>query len=324
MKRTIALLVGVVLPGGLILAQERSEERQSAAFALGVLRRDGMVLPFASYDGRNWQARWPADIRFHELPITLESIDREWWGRAEPPASMTLWADGKPRTEVKLVAPAMLSLTCGRRLGLSTNYVPAEVPPPPTEQPFPKDGLVVSGTQPIGAVETVPAGAPERKMVEQAISREFDKREDLASSQFTSWRHPVKKQDRRKIPIQVEALYRAPMDDEGWTAYYVEAVRKYEPQPEDDGCGLVTSAGGWLRIGPEGKQEAELYSQITYCDRYGQTYMLPLGLVKVRSGTYWVYQVAGYEREAYLIARPTRRTVERVLSYPAVVCPFSF
>ena len=116
MKRTIALLVGVVLLGGLIVAQERSEERQSAAFALGVLRRDGMVLPFASYDGRNWQARWPADIRFHELPITLESIDREWWGRAEPPASMTLWADGKPRTEVKLVAPAMLSLTCGRRL----------------------------------------------------------------------------------------------------------------------------------------------------------------------------------------------------------------
>ncbi len=327
MKRTIALLVGVALLGVSLPAQERDavqEDKDRGAFVIGVLRRDGMILPFASYDGRNWQARWPADTRYMELPITLESIDREWWGRAAPPQSMTLWADGKARGELKLTAPVMLRLACGPRLGLSTDYHPAEMPPPPTEQPFPKDGLVVSGSQTIAAIENVPADAPERKMVPQAIAEEFDKREDVASSQFTSWRHPMKKQERRQIPIEVEALYRAPMDDEGWTAYYVEAVRKYKPGPKDEGCGLVTSASGWLRTGPNDKQDAELTAQLTYCDRYGATYMLPLGLVQVRSGTHWVYQIAGYEREAYLIAKPTRRTVERVLSYPAVVCPFSF
>jgi hypothetical protein len=324
MNRTIALLVGVLLLIVPIAGQERSDEGSAAPFVLGVLRRDGVVLPFAVYGGRNWQASWPADTRYQELPITLESIDRDWWGRAAPPQSMTLWADGKPRGELKLLAPTTLRLSCGTRMGLSTNYQSAEMPPPPIEQPFPKDGLVVSGAQSIGMVETVGAGSPERKMVELAIAAEFDKREDLASGQFTDWRHPVKKQERRKIPIEVEALYRAPMDDEGWTAYYVEAVRKYQAGPDDQGCGLVTSASGWLRTGPAGKQDADLSAQITYCDRYGATYMLPLGLVKVSSGTYWVYQVAGYEREAYLIARPTRRTIERLLSYPAVVCPFWF
>jgi len=54
------------------------------------------------------------------------------------------------------------------------------------------------------------------------------------------------------------------------------------------------------------------------------TFMLPLGLFKVSSGTYWVYQVAGYERESYLISKPTPRANERILAYPAVVCPFPF
>jgi hypothetical protein len=326
MKRAILLLIGIA---GLIVplpAQERGGEdakrADSGAFTLGVLRRDGMVLPFAAYDGRQWQAPWPADPRYAELPISLDSIDRDWWGRAGPPQSMTLWTDGKPRGELKLLAPVMLRLPCGVRLGLSTNYHPAQVPPPPTEQPFPKDGLVISGAQAIGTVETMPAQSPEREALQKSMAEEFDKEENLAANQFTSWRHPVKRQDRRQIPIEIEALYRAPMDDAGWTAYYVEAVRRYDPRPEDEGCGLLTLARGWLRTGPKGQGDAELSAQITYCDRYGMTYMLPLGLVKVRSGTYWIYQVAGYEREAYMIAKPTRRSNERILSYPAVLCPF--
>lgn len=328
MKRRMALLVGVALLIVPLLAQERGGEAarsdNSDAFVLGVLRRDGLILPFAAYNGREWQAPWPADTRYAELPITLESIDRDWWGRAAPPESMTLWAEGKPRGALKLLAPVMLPLRCGTRLALSTNYHPAELPPPPTEQPFPKDGLVVSGDQTVGAVETLPVDSPEREAVTKAVAEEFDKEENFAAGQFTNWRHPFSRQERRKVPIDVEALYRAPMDDAGWTAYYVEAVRKYKPGPEDEGCGLVASARGWLRTGPKGRQEAELSAQITYCDRFGMTYMLPLGLVKVRSGTYWVYQIAGYEREAYLIAKPTRRSNERILSYPAVVCPFLF
>jgi hypothetical protein len=323
--RAALLLLGVAAIVGPIFAQAGGGAQVvhgEGPFVLGVLRRDGVVLPFASYDGRRWQAPWPADPRTAELPISLDSIDRDWWGRAGPPQSLTLWAGGKPRGELTLVAPAMLRLPCGQRLGIRTNYHAAEVPPPPTTQPFPKDGLVISGRQTIDVIETIPDDSPVRQMVASAILEEFDKEENDAASGFTNWRHPVRRQDRRKIPIQVEALYRAPIADQGWTAYFVEAVRRYEPGPEDEGCGLLTTVRGWLRDGPKGERDSELTAQITYCDRYGVTFMLPLGLVRTTTGNYWVYQSAGYEREAYLISKPTRRSNERVLSYPAVVCPF--
>jgi hypothetical protein len=323
MKRAALLLLAVIALVVPVLAQGQGGDAETTApFVLGVLRRDGVVLPFAAYDGRRWRAPWPADTRFAELPISLESIDPDWWGRAAPPQSMALWSGGQARGDLKLVAPAMIRLPCGLRLGISTNYHPAEVPPPPMEQPYPKDGLVISTGQAIAPIETVAEGSPARQMVALEIVEEFDRQEQRAAAEFMRWEHPVRRQDRRKIPIEVEALYRAPMDDAGWTAYYVEAVRRYPPGPDDEGCGLLTSVRGWLRDGPKGERDAELSAQISYCDRYGVTFMLPLGLLKVRSGTYWVYQVAGYEREAYLIAKPTRRSVERALSYPAVVCPF--
>jgi hypothetical protein len=320
MRRAALLLIAVtvVVP---LLAQG-GDDTSDGAFVLGVLRRDGVVLPFAAHDGRRWRAPWPADMRSVELPISLESIDPDWWGRAAPPQSMTLWAGGKPRGDLKLVAPVMIRLQCGTRLGISTNYYPAELPPPPSEQPYPKDGLVISGGQAIDQIDTVSGDSPARQMVALEIAEEFDREENRAASQFMRWEHPVRRQDRRKIPIDIETLHRAPMEDAGWTAYYVEAVRRYEPGPQDEGCGLLTSVRGWLRDGPKGERESELSAQITYCDRYGLTFMLPLGLLKMRSGTYWVYQVAGYEREAYLIARPRRNSIERTLSYPAVVCPF--
>jgi hypothetical protein len=323
MRPVVVLLAGVVTIAGPVLAQGPGDNTSSTGpFVLGVLRRDGAVLPFAAYDGRRWQAPWPADPRSAELPISLESVDPDWWGRAGPPQSFTLWAGGKPRGELKLVAPVMIPLQCGTRLGVSTNYHPAEVPPPPTEQPYPKDGLVISSNQPIAEIETIPENAPVRQTIAAAIAREFDNEETRAANAFMQWSHPVRRQDRQKMPIEVEALYRAPMDQEGWSVYYVEAVRRYQPGPEDEGCGLVTSARGWVREGPKGERDPELSAQITYCDRYGMTYMLPLGLLKVRSGTYWVYQAAGYEREAYLIAKPGRRSTERTLSYPVVICPF--
>lgn len=290
-------------------------------FTLGVLRRDGIVVPFAAYDGRRWQGPWPVELDYRELPISFDSIDREWWGRATPPRSMTLWADGKPRGVLDLLAPVFLRVPCTRRMGVSTNYHPATAPPAPTVQPFPKDGLVVSGTQAVGVIETVPANAPERLTIAQTVAEEFDKEEEVASRQFMSWRHPIGKAERRKIPIEIEAMYRAPMDEPGWTAHYVELVRRYPPGPEDDDCGLLTSARGWVRTGPKGQTRVALGSQITYCDRYGVSFMLPLGLIKVSSGTYWVYQVAGYERESYMISKPTARTDERILAYPAVACP---
>jgi len=207
-----------------------------------------------------------------------------------------------------------------RRIGVSTNYHPAEVPPAPTVQPFPKDGLVVSGAQPIGVIETVREGAPERLVIAKAVAEAFDKEEEIASRQFMNWRHPVNRAERRKLPIEVEALYRAPMDEAGWTAYYVEAVKRYPPGPGDDDCGLITSISGWITTGPERKSRVLVGARVTYCDRRGAAFVLPLGLIKTGGRTYWIYQGSGYGLETYIVARPTPREIEPHVFYSACFC----
>ena len=298
---------------------------QDSPFVLGVLRRDGLVLPFAVFNGRRWEMPWPADFVYRELPISLDDIDRTWWGRATPPKILTLWHDGKPRGELTLTAPAFVQLHCGsRRFGIRTNYHAAELPPPPTELPYPKDGLVVSGDQRIEAIETLPKDSPAFRETAAAIGEEFNDEENFASTSFTAWRHPVPKADRAKLPIEIETLYRAPMDEPGWTAYYFEAVKKYPPGPQDGGCGLLTAARGWLRTGPKGEKRTELGAQITYCDRFGLSYILPLGLIRVGGSTYWVYQLAGYQNESYAVVRPTPREIQRAVGFVAGFCPMPF
>src|SRR5215208_1049335 len=66
-------------------------------FLLGVLRRDGVVSPFAAFDGSSWKAPWPVGIRSVDLPISIDAIPKSWWGKSGAPASMTVWADGAAR-----------------------------------------------------------------------------------------------------------------------------------------------------------------------------------------------------------------------------------
>jgi len=110
------------------------------------------------------------------------------------------------------------------------------------------------------------------------------------------------------------------MDEPGWTAYYIEAVKRYEPEPEDEGCGLVTSASGWMVVAPDGKRSATLAARVTYCDRRDVAYMLPLGLVPVQGRSYWAFQLSGYGREGYLVVRPTPKRIESDVKYSAGVC----
>ncbi|HUR81927.1 MAG TPA: hypothetical protein VM733_14275, partial [Thermoanaerobaculia bacterium] len=61
------------------------------AFVMGVLRRDGLVSPFAAFEKKNWKSPWPAGLEYLDLPISMEAIPRTWWGKAGMPAAMTIW-----------------------------------------------------------------------------------------------------------------------------------------------------------------------------------------------------------------------------------------
>ena len=290
-------------------------------FAIGVLRRDGVVIPFAAFDGR-WTTPWPSDLNGLDLPITLNDVPRRWWGGIELPPELTAWADGARLGVVRLDKPAMMPVMCVPRMTLRSDYKSAQPLPPLMAQPFPKDGVVVTpGGPAIQPLRAVDKASGNWSAAAVTILDAFNEAEEVASRGFTNWRHPYSRAVRERMTIQLEALYTAPMDEAGWNAYYVEAVRRFPPEPEDEGCGLVTFTSGWVRIGPGGKARMDLSSRITYCDRTGASFMLPLGLMTVDEKNYWIYQMSGFDREWYVVARPTPRVIELHAEYHAGSCP---
>ena len=310
-----AVLVVLELPAP--KAQERVPE-----FILGVLRRDGIVTPFATFDGRRWSNRWPDDIRNRELPIALEDVPKSWWGLDAPPQTLAVWRDGARAGEVALTGVTTTALMCAPRITLRSNYKPATPAPPPFERPYPKDGLVVSGNVPIERIESVQPGSTVWNQVLKLLPADFDRQETIASRAFTSWAHPMKPEQRKLVPLTIEALYRAPTRDAGWTAHYVEVVRQYPPGPQDtDGCGLATYANGWVLVGPKNEARVALSARVTYCDRKGVSYMLPFGLIRANDHIYWIFQFSGFEDEWYEVAEPARRGVDSHAAYHAGRCP---
>ena len=302
--------------------QPPASNDETAPFLIGVLRRDGVVSPFAAFDGKDWDIPWPDDLRSKELPIGLDSVPSKWWGKAGALKQMTAWIDGVNRGPIRLAQPTMVRLMCGPQLGLMSDYHSAQPAPPPQVQPYPKDGLAVSGSQRIEPIEMISPSSSEWAPVTALLLEPFAKSEDTAVDAFTAWKHPVRRNDRRKVPIELETMYRAEMDQPGWTAYYVEAIKKYAPGPDDDeDCGLVTSASGWIIAGPDGKRTTKLTARVTYCDRRGVTYMLPFGLIKAHGHTYWAYQLSGYGREGYAIVHPTPKVIMQEVHYAAGSCP---
>jgi hypothetical protein len=278
------------------------------------------MLPFAAFDGKAWSGEWPAQLNYVELPISIDTVPKGWWGKAGKPGSMTPWADGAAQGPIELTRPSMVRIMCGLRLGVATTYKSAAPVPPPAVQPYPKDGLVISSGQPIERIEMLSPASPEWVPFAVLLLDPFDRAEYSAIRFFTDWKHPVKRADRRKVPLQLETVYRAPMDDPGWTAYHVEAVKRYAPGPDDEDCGLVTYVSGWVLSGPDGRRRFRLGAEVSYCDRASNTFMLPLGLINAAGRRYWVYQASGYEREGYVVMHPTPGHNDAQVAYAAGLC----
>ena len=96
---------------------------------------------------------------------------------------------------------------------------------------------------------------------------------------------------------------------------YIEAIKKY-PSTEADDCDLETFISGWVHTNTrDPKPRAALTARITYCERNGVSYMLPLGLMTVNGRTHWIYQLSSWETEWYVVAELTPGRVRYVAEY---------
>ena len=259
-------------------------------FTLGVLRADGLMIPFASYDG-NWSVPWPTSLRSITLPISVNDVEPDWWGAAGPDAAWTAVFMNGEQQRLKFEGLRQTRIFCTPRLGVQTDY--SGPPPAPDDPTVAKDGLAIAGDATLLPVDRVTKGSPEWSAMAATIAKKFDEAEKVAAASFTNWKHPFKEPQRRTYAIQLEALYRSTERTRrgAWRASYVEAVRTFPARPEDDGCGLITYASGWVLEREGHDPKIALHAHVAYCDRNEVSFMQPFGRLEVQDDVNWVYQV---------------------------------
>ncbi|HET7216533.1 MAG TPA: hypothetical protein VFJ02_00735 [Vicinamibacterales bacterium] len=288
--------------------------------ALAVLRRDGLIFPLASFDRDTWLVPWPLNVRALDIPAKADAIPKGWWGQAKPGPWRAYIAGGEP-VVIDVTAPVLKRVFCSPRLWLETSYRSSLQLPPSPIDPFPKDGVAVSGDVPVEPIETVARSSGEWSTLAADLLDEFNRIEDATVRGVrakTGWRHPIPAPGRHGTPLRLESWYRSPSGEPGWTVSYIESVRAYAPRPEDNGCGLETLVSGWLHH-KDGvlKKATGLSGRLTYCDRVGATYMLPFGRIRPKEKIYWVFQLSGWESEWYDVAEVGRERVRHVVEVPA-------
>lgn len=300
-------------------------------FSVGVLRRDGVLIPFASFNGRTWEVVWPgADLR-EPLPIGLADAPRKWWGGVGPDAPWQAWLRDDAKQPLKLLKPVHVPIFCGAHLAIATDYRGEALPE--REPTVPKDGIATAGDVTVLPITQVSVNAPDAARIIAAITEQFNEEESLAERHFTNWRHPYGPMARARYPIALEAFYRAadPAPAGDFRTNYIEAVRKFPAAEGDQGCGLITFVRGWVTEYRDRKPEINIGARITYCDRADVSFMQPFGRVRTERGpgrgrdsgaaVYWIYQTSSWRDEFYSVARVAPEGVRPVLVVAGGGCP---
>ena len=319
MNRTARRLGAALLLTALAAAGLRGAERPK--FSLAVLRRDGVMIPFASFDGRAWGVQWPDSDFSVPLPIGRDDIPKKWWGPQGPEAPWRAMLPGGETRPLTLGKPVHAKIFCCGHPAIATDY--RGDPIDPREPTVPKDGLAVSGDVKIDDIISVSVHAPDAKRVIDLITGEFNKEEGLATAQFVAWMHPYSAAARAEFPIELEAFYRTSDSSTrgAWKTTYIEAIRRFPTRPGDSGCGLITFVRGWITEQAGKAPVINLGARVTYCDRAEVSFMLPFGRMAIDNEVYWVYQISSWRDEVYTVSRIRSTEVRPVVAVAGGGCP---
>jgi len=315
-----------IVPGIAVLLSASAAAAIAAAdhpkFTLGMLRRDGILLPFAAFDGRKWSVPWPSADTTAALPIAIGDVPAKWFGPTGPDAKWTAWLTDETHRPVVVGKPVQVSIFCSGYLGLTTDYRGEVVDR--REPTIPKDALAATGDIAVRPITSVSLHSPDADRMIEAITDDFNDEEKIAANAFTEWKHPWSPEERRTFPIELEAFYRSSeTTPRKFRTSYIEAVRKFPSGPGDRGCGLITYVRGWITE-VEGKKPAiDIGARVTYCDRADVTFMQPLGRLHVDKDAYWVYQLSSWRDELYAVAHVTDDEVKTIVAVAGGGCPKS-
>jgi len=301
-------------------ARRIHEPQPDRRFTLGVVRRDGILVPIASYDNGHWYRRWPLPSAERDVPMSLGNVPAEWWGVEGAASKWTLWTpDGKSRP-LQVAAPLAFGAHCLMNVGLRTDYRTL-LPRPPLEQHhYPKDGIATTGTVPIESVKVITSDTPTWKTFEPLITPHVSRLEVPLLSRIPMYAAI----ERSVTPVKLEVLCLASGQSPNTYAAYFEASRRYSPPDTSvpNPCGVVTFAQGWAHRAASGAGtlDRQVHAQVTDCSMWDVEFRGPLGMVRVDGTPIWIMEVSRWGAERYELVRVTDTSVSVLLSVPGGSC----
>jgi hypothetical protein len=300
-----------------------SDAQPADRFTVGVVRRDGILVPFASHDAGHWFRRWPTPAAERDVPITFGDIPADWWGLEGPTPAWTLWLEDGASKPLRVAGAIGFGAHCQIQVGLRTDYR-SPLPMPPLEQHhYPKDGLATTGRVRVEAVEVGRAGTAFWTGLEQLLVAYVTREENhLAARNALAW--PIPPRERAETPVKLEVLCLAPGTAPGAVTAYFEATKRYAPTDPSvpNPCGPVTFVSGWLHRNDAmvGTFDARTTVQATDCTQWNVAFRKPLGLVRLNGTPVWFLQSSRWGRESYEIVRIDKAGVVPLLSVPGGWC----
>ena len=283
-------------------------EAPRPVFGVGVLRRDGIIVPFGAFDGKRWSNNWPAPQDDLTVPINVRDVPSRWWGPTSALQTWQAWTGAGPQT-LDIVQLDWIDAQCVRQIGLRSNFRPPTAAPPPAERPYPKEGLAVSPPQPVEAIAIVPAESADAKALAPVLLEAFNAAERVVADAHG---HPVSRRGREGRVPDFEAIY-AVGDNPRF--YYVEATRRYRQLGQRaDECAAMAFGTGWFVRDGAHVRSLDTQVDLLSCDRDGASYMWPLGALRVADKLFWLAQFSGWNHERYVVVEVKPKTVEAVLS----------
>jgi hypothetical protein len=294
------------------------------SFTLGALRRDGAIIPFASYSGGRWTSHWPAPGQRPDIPITVAGSPKSWWLNGRPAGFWTAWPMRGESRVVYVKGMVNLTVECQPQVSLQTDYSSLEPPGPPRMQPYPKDGLASTGDVLVEPLELLNARSADWTRVAADVAARVT---DVETKLMANRRVPpeLSEPERRKKAFALEVLAGSPGARPGTTLLYFEGVKRYGQSPAgrrgyQAGPEVLTYAVGFVVIDPQAPPRVSEMVTLSDDKREGLLYTLPLGSFRADGRLYWAVQRSGWGYERFDVLEVTESEVKTALETAGGSC----
>jgi hypothetical protein len=285
----------------------------TSALLIGVVRSDGVIIPFASYDGSRWDTPWPAaDTPVDTTLKTLDALPKKWY--APLVAAPREWYV-RTRTggfhAARVDRPVVVKSRCSELWGLAADPVKGseDASREPQSGAVSKDGIALSRNIQIQPVAAVGKDSEEWRGLQSVIRAAFSAAENKKG-------HPLSPEVREREEFTLPVLFRGTEEADGSIIYYFEAGRNYVtagllPGTSPAGASFLR---GWLRRDRAGA--LSFIQQNFTSERFSaprEPALVPLGILNPGGNALWVVQAQEQGSESYRILE-LGRTEVRVIA----------